>query len=198
MRNKTDQKATVRATNAAFAKMTAAEKRVQIAKDVIAQLDAGKLRAKRMRWVAEPIIGAPDEEVRDALGDSTCHACALGAAFVCAVRRADKLTIRDAFGWDPLVDGEGNAHLSVGGQLVFDYLKRFFSVDQLSMIETAFEGGKGEAEHSDEAARWASGIRSAETRMRLVMKNIIANKGAFKLKTVPKRRGLGWALEDAQ
>lgn len=65
--------------------------------------------------------------VEDAIaGDITCHVCGIGSCFVAALRRADKLSTAD-----------------IGGSLHDDdmryYLGKWFTPQQLALIECAFE-----------------------------------------------------------
>ncbi len=180
----------IKRANAAFAKMTPAQKRVQIARDVIAQLDENKLIAQFGTWVAPTDDGGAfefsgeDQQVRDALSGGPCHACALGSLFVCAVTRADKLRAGELH--------DGNEKRGYIGKLdVFEYLGRFFDQDQLDMIETVFEGGGGSTWHSaeaanwapSEAANWAPSEEEPSDLMRLIMLNVIKNRGQFSLST---------------
>lgn len=202
-KRKTREQLTAEA-NAAFAKMTPEQKRVQIAKDVLGQLDAKRIKARHNSWVIarKPDEGfkttGPGQQVCEAIKAVPCQACAIGAVFVCAVERANALKVCDVDPW--VTDGDFNLN---NEERIFDYLRRFFSDEQIEIVETAFEAGDGFFtefdEHADEATwleakRWGRSVRSAETRMRLIMKNIVMHNGDFNLAVKPAKRGNAWAL----
>lgn len=182
--------ARVKRANAAFAKMTPAQKRVQIAKDVIAQLDAKKIVAEYGSWLSPDgqqwFRAEADQQVRDFIGSTTsCEACALGSIFMCAVTRADELKVADlAETGDP--DNSGKT--GVSEEDVFGYLERFFDHDRLQEIETAFEGGRGVTMHSKAARDWRltlGDIPEPATVMRAIMANIIKHRGQFNVNAKP-------------
>lgn len=167
--------------------MTPAEKRVAIAKDALAQLKTK---------VIQPTPGtygnyrdsSGERVTQGDLGKSlcvpeppTCEVCALGA-----------LTVGLAL--------EGQSLQVEGGMLmgsVFSYLREFFDLKDLVLMETAFEGSLisfswvPHAERDDdfrakaEAARsWAwKYIDEPRKRLELILRNIIRNKGQY---VVPK------------
>lgn len=149
-------------------KMTKAERRVAIAKDVIAQLKTKRFKATRgtvLGGISDKIIEGDylTAQLCDVLPKfKKCHVCARGAIFISAVERFNNYTGED-FDAD-WVDGAS---------------LRYFTKSQLDMIECAFEGwGQffGDAK-----------IRGgAEDRMCSIMKNIIANEGTFRPETAAK------------
>lgn len=188
--------------------LTNAEKRVLIAKDVIAQI-------KREKYLAQPGLFISDS-VWEAIGGSSygsydvdpdnpnrgevllkfieekeknCEVCALGGAFVSAVKLFDKCSRDDIV----REDSRATTH---------EYLKRWFSNDQMNLIESAFEGGPFVGVNGDEEAEYdedgneiipkdikkaiAFGERYQDAGERLmgIMRNIVRNKGTFVL---PKR-----------
>jgi len=77
--------------------------------------------------------------------------------------------------------------LDVSEADAFKYLKKFFSEKQLAMMECAFERGDGAASPSDigdelfdQCQEFANDIEEPKERMRLVMENVILNKGTFR------------------
>lgn len=167
--------------NALFRKLSAPRKRVALARDGLAQLASGQLIATTGTWVnidddaAVPSGTDSDTDLRDVIGEQTCETCALGGLFVCAVKRVDALKISE------LENGEYVEYSDVGVETedVFAYLRKFFSESQLNAIEAAFEQGNGVASGSYAARSFASDIDDAELRMRLILENIVANKGTF-------------------
>jgi hypothetical protein len=178
----------IKKSNAKFEKMTPSQKRVQIAKDVIAQLDAKRLYAKQGVYVqgkggANNItVGGEgfwdddtqETEVRDLLAPK-CEVCAKGGLFVAAVDRFNKLKFRDEL--CPI-----GAYNRCSDPV--EYLSRFFGEQQLELIEYAFEkGGAGDVNYDDKktvaAERFGKMFTSADARMRAIMKNIVKNNGTF-------------------
>lgn len=178
-----------------FNKANKARKRVMIAKDVLAQLDAKRFKAKQGYWVKPDNKGerfkhkSEQQEVCD-LVSGKCQVCGIGALFVSAVTFADKLKVQELTGvsnrdLEPAVTNDGVAFLS---DSVFDYLSRFFDDDQLNKIETAFENGHGHCFDVEAESFWANlqDVPEPELRMRLIMQNIISNKGYFDASRRPK------------
>lgn len=187
-----------------FAKLAPAAQRIAIAKDVLAWLDLGKLKARAGRYVVPIDDGRPEERWYDDTLDArslvledgvTCEVCALGGMFACAVGRLNKI----------------NAYSFRGARQngMREYLSPYFSPWQLALIETAFECEwyidgfdhvRGSAEAADAAVAFGErytrddvqdpdeddGVymqprqTMQEERMRAIMQNIIANGGEFK------------------
>lgn len=150
----------IRRANKKFAEATKAERRVIVAKDVLAQLIVGKIKAKRGEYLVAPAADdllakaenvtsdwSSNEEKKEGkeagkqqLCDvfksmDSCDACALGSVFVSAVIFMDKLKVKD------FVDGDGGFGTHLGDDSgMRKYLGRVFDLGQLHMIENAFEG----------------------------------------------------------
>lgn len=194
--------------NKAFATLKPAEKRVAIAQDVLAQLTLKRFNAVAGIWLAdsndgEALLG-PDQakakkadELQDVLaGIKECDGCALGGMFMCAVEKADKLKVNQLLDFkgeddseesddeenvygDGVEGGEDDGEsLQVVGEDALNYLGKFFSRAQLELIESAFEQGGGA--YGTEGEFFCEGIDDAGTRLRLIMENIVVNKGTFK------------------
>lgn len=184
--------------NAAFEKMSPAEKRVQIARDVIAQLNSKRLIAEAGLWLTadaglfnEKDIKS-DPEVKDLLSKvKECRGCALGGMFMCAVERANKLKFSQlecGKNFEPEYDDIGDEAISMND--TFSYMKKFFTQHQLELIEAAFEQGVGVVYGRgtgpfNQAVDFANDIDDPSIRMRLIMENIIKNKGIFKPRQKP-------------
>lgn len=164
----------------AFKKMSTAEQRVTIAKDVIEALKLKKITARQGQWLnlktrkREVLKMKSDTQLRDVIvaQKTSCTACALGAVFTCAVMRQDAITI----------DGMRNEYtgaLFFGDEDITRYLSPFFSQEQLEMIETAFEKGRGRFGYDDASQNFGCKYKTPEERMIAIMKNIIAHKGDF-------------------
>jgi len=82
------------------------------------------------------------------------------------------------------------------------YLKRFFSQNQMALIENAFENGEGanmycslKEDKMYNASQYFPEECKPNDRIRLLMENIILNKGEFKLNLLPVKRKGKWVLE---
>jgi hypothetical protein len=189
--------------NYRFSKMTPAEKRVRIAKDVVVMLDEEKLHARTGSYlrfeddsensdVWDTVRNSPDsKQVHEILEPlESCTVCGIGAAFVATVLRADNLTLGDM-----TVDGCGSAqtgHLT-NDQPMRKYLETFFTQQQLALIECAFEQDFGFRERlngtcyknvatkkdATKAARLGERYDEHDDRLRAIFNNIIANHGEF-------------------
>lgn len=183
----TTKKKTAKKTAAKpFEKLTPAQKRVQIARDVLAQLAAKRFKATHLVWVSKDGNHginldrvSNEKEVCDVTKKlKKCNVCAMGGLFVAAVERADALKIGDIDGTDCHAE-TGREFRSFANDDLFGYLKRFFSMAQLEDIETAFEAGNGATDGTYEAKFFLEGVEEPNDRMRLIMENIIANGGRF-------------------
>lgn len=183
--------ARVKRTNAEYKTLTRAEKRVMIARDVIAALRAKALDAKEGSYVyidttrtTERYWGGTYETnvYNKFLKDSDqsesfqkllpslpdCKVCAKGAIFVCAVARQNKVETAKA---DDVREFEGEA--------LSENLRGIFSARQLDLIEAEFER---EDMQFTLGPGWEPVMKEREDpteRMIAIMKNIIRNKGTF-------------------
>lgn len=194
----------VEAKNAAFANMTPEQKRVAIAQDVIAGLRSRRLVAEAGTYIStdlnrgcvnESSISENGISVQDVLKDiPVCNVCAKGAMFVSMVERFNQVYYKPE-------DGE-NAEDVYESDVVFFYdggndmmyeLEKYFSREQLDLIEAAFEAWdnidlrlKAENWRSPqnidaayEAVGKITAIPSARNRMIAIMENIVLNNGTF-------------------
>jgi hypothetical protein len=169
----------IAARNKAFAKLTPAKKRVRIAKDVLEQLDAKRIKAKpgTYLWATGNKLKVTEKDLGKDLSELTtqiksCDACAIGSLFLCAVERADALKIGEAY-------SNSEAEVSYTSDKFNDmslsqhiYLRRFFPRGTLDSMEATFE----------KYDIWGEGRQlrvPAEQRLRLIMENVIRNKGEF-------------------
>jgi hypothetical protein len=192
--------------NKRFKAMTKPEQRVAIAKDVIAQIKLKRIKALPLTYlVTNPtddsdirgdqiLCGvADDTELQSVFKEkiTSCNCCAKGAIFLAAVERFNNLPIN----WKTRPFMHGGGYFS--GELVTKHLGEYFSAEQLNMIEGAFEGFylghnrttrekiyKYATKHGcdvlgdrDENFQY----ETAEDRLLAIMKNIVRNKGTFKV-----------------
>lgn len=163
--------------NAARKKSTRTERnkkyRLQLAKEVLFLLDA---KAFRPRWGRYMTIDVPSyqryvgKELGDVLGKiRRCEVCALGALVVADVMIRDNFRIRSS------------AHQEEKVQLclfstVYNRLGEFFPVGMLLQLENLFESGSS-AIYDFVRSRITE--RTATSRLRYLMENVVRNDGDF-------------------
>jgi hypothetical protein len=171
--------------NKAFKKATAAEKRIMIAKDVIAALKAKQYTARfgsfcdlddDDSYKYEEEKESVDLDAQEYIGEGGgCYVCALGGLFASAVRFSNSV--------DYTIDFDYDAE-------VYPKLRKFFSDKQIKIMELAFEGGAGHYSFSGMAEKEEDAIldfrRDYEDSdnsvlMTAIMKNVVKNGGQFKL-----------------
>ena len=210
-----------RRANKKFEALSPEDKRVTIARDVLAQLAIGRLKATCSIWLEDPELGDLDDDGdptvsflisgKDAVkhqdlelqkvlrSKKECNGCALGGLFMCAVERANKIKVSDLLGFESATESynDGDEYdeepfdLGVDNEDAFGYLSRFFPREQLEVIEAAFELSHG-AIVNHEAAAFAIDVRDPSDRMKLIMQNIIVNEGTF----VPEQRPVARTVWD--
>lgn len=172
--------------NAAFKAASKAEKRVLIAKDVLAQLKAGKYAADPGNWAT---VKAPSSDIEKStevctiIDDprSECSCCALGALMLSEIRLNDNLKVGKV-DEDAIYNGEVQIDHNGAG----DRLNRYFSDKQLRLMEIAFEQGGGscqartEEEFRAEKKYDDDRHEDADARLVKIMKNVVKNGGTFK------------------
>ncbi len=160
-----------------------AEKRVEIAKDVLAQLRAEKIVASQGTYCFLDADIQGTEELREEVKGARCEVCALGALFMGDIRKNDKCKGVDVgLGLEP--DGFVNHYIDE--RAMRDRLGKLFSVKQTALIECAFEKGidpTNSLSENEYATATAFGNRYEDSseRLRVIMRNIIRNDGQFKL-----------------
>jgi hypothetical protein len=169
-----DNEIRIRAENETFAKMTPAQKRVRIARDVLDWIKLGRLVATNGDYIS---LRDPRNTYRSAptVNGFECHACALGSIFAVAVERE-------------LTKPPGRNIGATWDSDMRELLEPHFDRLQLLMIEDAFEGFSSST--NEEAELFCSDIpkyidgakdpNAARLRMERIMRNIIANGGEFK------------------
>ena len=162
--------------NAEFAALSPAVQRVAIAQDVLAWLSIGRLRATISNYLSD---GADDYSTES----TRCDACALGAVFAVTATRSTRVARALDEAWSELDPDE-----------MQDTLAPYFDLEQLRLIETAFEADVAYAGLPDDElcqasqeAWWARADAAAKFcehlgpkgRMRAIMKNVIQHNGTF-------------------
>lgn len=171
---KSDEVAGLTDEQAEFWAMSNEDKRVAIASDVLRYLDAKKIEAETLVYLRFPRNGnltkagriRVDKSADLALSEAAkCQVCALGACLYALVLRADQLTLGE------LGASKSDNLLHVGNCYTKNILEELFAHEQLRDMEAAFEKWR----------RYSSMEGTSDQRLRTIMKNIIRNKGTFKL-----------------
>lgn len=179
--------------NKAFAAASPEEKRVLIAKDVIAQINSGRFTATRGAWVRP--FNASNRETIDLATEfgsdaplrelvlsekvANCNCCALGAMFMSCTLYNNQTTAEDFERETHSLDEYVHA-----GDELSNGLNKFFGKVQLRLIEAYFEGGHGAFDapftHNDKIRLWEEVYPSDKARLKAIMQNIVDNHGTFK------------------
>ena len=153
-------------------RMTKAEQRVLIAKDVIAQLKARRTIGGHGDYITwkNPVPIKEGAQVKDLFKDiPQCKVCAKGAALLAAVDRFNKLKITV---WE--------ADDQAKGYYKGSFLEKWFSLEQLGEIESAFEGWSKVENYTEFSYKHLpKQAANAGIRISMIMQNIIRNEGTF-------------------
>lgn len=159
---------------------SAAQKRVAIAKDVIAQVNLRKIIPTQGSYLERPNGSASGIDTNVAIQDqlpSQCIACGIGSTFVCALKY-DK------------TENLSRTMVSLSDDRVMrKYLQKFFSKAQIDLIEVAFEHRTVTDDQSELEDAQDKSIRAAirfgrkyayhSERLIAIMDNIVMNRGVF-------------------
>lgn len=169
--------------NAAFLKLTKAQQRVQIAKDVLEQLAIKKIVATSTYFelsavkLNNQLDDAAEEgiDLSEVTSQVKCNVCGIGSLFVAALERTDNFKAKKLVGTDTYGDEKG---------VEVRYLKKWFDEEQLNEVEDYFELFRANCDvHGNRSdPRSPSPIRRqkyASKRLRMIMENIISNNGRF-------------------
>ena len=156
-----------------FNKLPEWRQRVEIAKDVLKQLDMETYIAESGTYLTAKVKEFDIQNLHSTEIDKlvkenkiTCKVCAKGALFMSHVMKTDNCTYEKA---TSMGDREMGRRLNM------------FSPSQLEEIEESFEGWFQTNEKSDVAKFiQRTKMKSDIERMTEIMKNIIKNKGTFK------------------
>lgn len=175
MKNLKTLVASIEASNEEFSNMTPAQKRVAIAQDCIDRINLGQLRGNTGTVIDVGCEFDYEDSLKDLLSTKTksfqCSVCAKGGLFMAYVGRVNQFTFNDLD-----YDNEPNSS-------EMEKLKEIFDWEQLSLIETAFEGKKYTGDLSDEdvaaAKKFYDRFSQDTRRLKEICKNIVKNKGTF-------------------
>lgn len=148
--------------------MSRPERRVQVAKDVIKQLNLKRIQAETGMYCGIYSI-SPEADKQKELSkllkkeSKPCVVCGIGALFVAKVYRENKL---DATAYK-LPNYKSTTDICVGRPKIVSYVRDAFNARQLDQIEEWFEG-------NSEVQR---NYPNDEDRLRAIMEHIIKNEG---------------------
>lgn len=157
----TNQELEIRNNNIRFRKANKARKRVMIAKDVLDQIRLEKYVPSCLYFVLDNPTSETVINQQNLQNDYKCRLCGIGAAFASAVRLGNSFEAKT---------------YALDSQPIREVLSKYFSNDQILMIENYYENW-GVA-----AKKWNrhNGFWDRIPRMIAIFQNVIDNKGEFK------------------
>lgn len=170
-----------------LSKLSKAEVRVLICKDVIKHVKAKRLQTTAGTYFSlynsKPIFQMDNQINAQWRKASSCNVCALGGLFISAVDRFDKLKFSDLSSTEFY---QNSAFRSVDAEPedIQRYLKRWFTKPQMERIESAFEGRQfinspfGTYNPNN---YFTKRFRKKPERLIAIMKHIIKDKGEVNL-----------------
>lgn len=174
-----------------FRKLTKAQKKVTVAKDVIAQIKAHKYRAETGRYIGDVKIGEEYAIAKHITGDIQkrlpelhhCEVCAVGSCILSITKYENKLKWTDV--------GRVPSECS---SITDKILTKVFTPNELVLIEVMFEGcytngvdnyGKDKLggvlteEAAIKAKLWYNKYPDPEKRLLAIMRRIVKNEGVI-------------------
>lgn len=154
--------------NRNFWKMGKNRRKVAVAKDVLLQLSMGTIKPETgvyCRIESNNIQQNLQESLIN--NEFSCRVCGIGAIFVSKVRLANKYLVPDIE--LNYIQYWGNLHVLASE--IRENVDRVFTRDELTTIEELFEGWQLHGYQFRDA------VPDESTRLRLIMENIIQNKG---------------------
>ncbi len=172
--------------------------RILICYDALLQLRQKKVRARKGKYVVVKKKNAGDswtptinlknklnQQIDSVLDKQQCEACALGTLFISRARIFNQIKVGDIPNFQY---GEITFDASQSSLTLFKDLQSYFSSEQLSLIESCFEGepigiaGQTSCYNNDIrgiSERYLNKYKTAESRLIAILKNIIKNNGLF-------------------
>lgn len=181
---------TMSAKNKKFHALTKAEKRIAIAKDVLKWISKDKINPVKGTYVKLPgefTSTISEESPLDKVFETEqCKACALGACFIAMVDLGNNIKLGDIFKRDEYDDSFEQERINDWDMK--NHLNKIFNKTQMDLIESAFEtddmstngGWKIPSPSIQKAINLGYGYDENSDRLKVIMKNIIKNKGTFK------------------
>lgn len=167
------------AANARFNSMTPAERRVEVAKDVILQLRNGLYQATKSTYVNfkrsiafdanRDMCTLADDEIR-------CECCVRGAMFLSKARKFNNLKMGDI----PTLPLHDKRIYTINASNFKTYERELFSPDQIMLMECAFERWVDYTVFPPHVNEYINKLPNDPTeRMITIMQNVIDNQGTF-------------------
>ena len=179
--------------NQAFKKASKAQKRVMIAQDVIAQIKAKRYVPESgtfviANWSEKIDYKDHSDNIQEAFQKKqieTCQVCALGGLFMSCTN------LNNNTNFEQLEQAEDLGEMIDNEERISNGMDKFFSVNQLKLIETYFENAQGYFRDYEVSINIPESHRNAfhnqylddDERMIAIMENIVNNKGTF----IPKK-----------
>lgn len=167
-------------TNTAFKKANKARRRVLIVKDALIRFNLNNLKLIHGNYVNlhdnSSIRPNNSDSFKDFINTdkAICNVCAKGALFCSIVGRVNNILAKDAFNM---------AWSNNCGDKPHELLKKYFTVEQIDMIETAYEGRSYLHEIDDftqnKCISYYKAFNNDNDRFIAICNNIIKNKGEF-------------------
>lgn len=160
------------------------QKMVMIAKDVLKQIKAGKLRPLRGIYLPSDIGAEGRRKPLDTALQSLarpCPCCGLGACFYSMVMLGDHITVGDI-----MIRDKDESSFSLDYNKFKQQLVAIMGADQFALIESAFEQTNMAASIAEGISTLAHAVKFGrvyhrhDDRLVAIMENIIRNKGTFK------------------
>lgn len=153
-------------------------KRIQIAKDVLIRIEIGNILPKNVHFIEDKYqLKRAGHDLKTVINSiPNCSCCAKGALFLSQIGRTNSFDTCDfsltGYGMN---SSKGNEHKK---------LLELFSLEQLDMIETAFEGKSYLLEISKELKEtviaWRKKQKVNKTKLlQRISRNLIRNQGTF-------------------
>lgn len=166
----------IKKKNELFKKLTPAQRRVEVAKDALKQVQSGIWKAQRMSYV----VFDTDQNLTQTCSfeNTECQVCARGALFLGAVNKFNNYDPEQEINYPDEVQEMNNHHFG-------DVEDRLWSKSQIQMIECVFESGDvGTCPKISDykcVDIWSEKYPNLQDRLVAILKNIIRNKGTFKI-----------------
>lgn len=188
-----------------------AEMRVRIAKDAMAGVECGALTATNGTYFHADVGDGECQVEFEAMPETAklsdvmgtfkeCRVCALGAAFAATVTRVKPNITLNTYGL-----GKSHDQVSMNDTPMRELLRKYFSSEQIGLMETAFEGTQTFLERemhlvesrggeyggdgnnlspsarvlANKAAKWRADMPDPRTRLLAMFQNVIDNGGTF-------------------
>lgn len=180
----------LKASRTKFEALSKAEKRVAIAKDVIAQVKAKQMKAATgYGYVAfdSAVTAKPDQCLYEVVDKNRkdCFVCGIGALFCSALKLKNKFDVAD-LGYHSYEESGSVEIDEISHGTVAKYMKPWFSELQLDLVETAFEGYTTglvwdmDGDTAERISSFCGNEGDADARLVAIMQNIVDNNGTFK------------------